>query len=115
MGVHTAEAWSRVLIALFLFVLLLLVTSPLHSAESGVSPGVSQSTMLANSCAGCHGTDGNSPGSIPSIAGKTPAFIEGALKGFRDGSRESTVMGRHAKGYTDKEIGLIAEFFSNSR
>ena len=71
--------------------------------------------MLVGSCAGCHGTDGNSPGSIPSIAGKSPAFIEQALKEFRDGSRQSTVMGRHAKGYSDKEISLIAEFFSNSK
>jgi len=111
MGVHTAETWIRVFLALFLLILLLLVTSPLYSAE----PGVSQSAMLANSCAGCHGTDGNSPGSIPSIAGKSPAFIEQALKEFRDGSRQSTVMGRHAKGYSDKEISLIGEFFSNSK
>lgn len=111
MGVHTAGTWIRVLITLFLLILLLLITSPLYSTGSGVS----QSAMLANSCAGCHGTDGNSPGSIPSIAGKSPEFIETALKGFRDGSRESTVMGRHAKGYSDKEISLIAEFFSNSK
>ena len=111
MGVHTAETWVRVFIALLLLILLLLIASPLYSTGQGVS----QSAMLANSCAGCHGTDGNSPGSIPSIAGKSPAFIEEALKGFRDGSRESTVMGRHAKGYSDKEIGLIAEFFSNSK
>lgn len=77
--------------------------------------GVSQSAMLANSCAGCHGTDGNSPGSIPSIAGKTPQFIQEALMGFRDGSRPSTVMGRHANGYSDEEIKLIADFFSTSK
>lgn len=79
------------------------------------STGVSQSAMLANSCAGCHGTDGKSPGSIPSIAGKSSAFIEEALKGFRDGSRPSTVMGRHARGYSDEEIKLIADFFSGPK
>jgi len=77
--------------------------------------GISQGAMLANSCAGCHGTDGKSPGSIPSIAGKTPQFIQEALMGFRDGSRPSTVMGRHANGYSDEEIKLIADFFSTSK
>lgn len=81
-------------------------------APQSFAAGVTRSAMLANSCAGCHGTDGKSPGSIPSLTGKTPQFIEDALKGFRDGSRPSTVMGRHAKGYTDEEIKLIAEFFT---
>ena len=66
---------------------------------------------LANSCAGCHGTDGHSPGAIPSIGGKSSAFIETAMKEFRSGERHGTVMGRHARAYTDEEIRLIAEFF----
>lgn len=97
-----------VLLGLFAFVLPLLVTLPVHAAQ------VSQGAMLANSCAGCHGTDGKSPGSIPSIAGKTAPFIEKALKEFRDGSRPATVMGRHAKGYNDEEIRLIADFFAKN-
>ncbi len=79
-------------------------------ADAGTK--VSRGAMLSNSCAGCHGTDGVSPGAIPSIAGKSPEFIEQALKEFRDGKRDSTVMERHAKGYTDEEIKLIAEFFA---
>ena len=68
--------------------------------------------MLSNSCAGCHGTDGNSPGAIPSIQGKSADFIATALTEFRDGKRPSTVMGRHAKGYSDEEIKLIADHFA---
>ena len=75
--------------------------------------GVTQGAMLSNSCSACHGTDGKSPGSIPSIYGKSASFISQALKEFRDGSRPSTVMGRHATGYTDKEIQLIADHFSS--
>ena len=48
--------------------------------------------------------DAMSPGAIPSIHGKSAKFITEALTGFRDGTRESTVMGRHAKGYSDEEI-----------
>jgi sulfide dehydrogenase cytochrome subunit len=73
---------------------------------------LSQGAMLSNSCAACHGTHGKSPGSIPSINGKSVSFLTQALKDFRSGSRASTVMGRHAKGYTDEEIELIAKHFS---
>ena len=72
---------------------------------------LTRGAMLANSCAGCHGTDGHSPGAIPSIRGKSTAFIETAMKQFRSGERHGTVMDRHATGYTDEEIRLIAEFF----
>ncbi|MGD8525004.1 MAG: cytochrome C [Thioalkalispiraceae bacterium] len=74
--------------------------------------GVSRGAMLSNSCSACHGTDGKSPGAIPSINGKSSDFISKALKDFRQGSRPSTVMGRHAKGYSDEEIQLIADYFS---
>lgn len=72
---------------------------------------LSRAAMLSYTCAGCHGTDGVSPGSIPSIACKSADTIEKALKEYRDGKRFSTVMGRHVKGYTDQEIQLIAGFF----
>ena len=72
---------------------------------------LSRASMLSYTCAGCHGTDGASPGSIPSIACKSAETIEKALKEYRSGKRFSTVMGRHVKGYTDQEIQLIAGFF----
>jgi sulfide dehydrogenase cytochrome subunit len=67
--------------------------------------------ILALSCASCHGTDGKSVGIIPSFYGKSPEYLEAALKDFKSGTRYSTVMIRHAKGYTDEEIRLIAEYF----
>ena len=72
---------------------------------------LSRAAMLSYTCAGCHGTNGVSPGSIPSIYCKSTDTIEKALKEYRDGKRFSTVMGRHVKGYTDDEIQLIAGFF----
>lgn len=69
--------------------------------------------ILALSCSGCHGTDGKSSSIMPSIYGKTTGYIESALLDFKSGARVSTVMGRHAKGYTPEEIHLIAEYFGN--
>lgn len=68
--------------------------------------------MLASSCAACHGTDGNSPGAIPSLKGKSANFITTALKEFKSGASASTMMGRLAKGYSDEEIELIARWFA---
>ena len=79
---------------------------------SSLADEVTQGALLGMSCAACHGTDGRSPGAIPTIAGKSRDFIEAVLSGFRSGKQASTIMGRHAKGYTDKEIKLIAEYFS---
>ena len=86
---------------------LLLLSSTVYAT------GVSQGAMLSNSCSACHGTDGKSPGAIPSINGKSAQFINQSLSEFRSGTRTSTVMGRHAKGYSDKEIKLIADYFAN--
>ncbi len=74
--------------------------------------GITQGAMLSNSCAACHGTDGKSPGAMPTIHGKSASFINKALTDFRSGKRPSTVMGRHAKGYSDEEIKLIADHFA---
>lgn len=69
--------------------------------------------MLAETCAGCHGTDGASMGpASPTLAGMNGEYFTELMKGFRDGTVYSTIMGRLAKGYTDEEIGLMASFFA---
>jgi len=93
------------------FLVLTLLGSLAFSLNSQAAE-VSQGAMLSNSCAACHGTDGKSPGAIPSIHGKSASFISQSLKAFRSGERESTVMGRHASGYSDEEIQLIADYFA---
>ena len=69
--------------------------------------------MLAETCAGCHGTDGASVGpASPSIGGMNAEYFVEIMEGFRDDSIYSTVMGRIAKGYTDEEISAMAGFFA---
>ena len=68
--------------------------------------------MLASSCAACHGPDGRSPGSIPSLAGKDRDYLAQSLQEFKSGSRSATIMNRLAKGYSDEEIELLATWFA---
>ncbi len=69
--------------------------------------------ILANPCAGCHGTDGKSKGAMPTLSGKTPKYIAKALKNFRSGKKPSTVMQRIAKGYTDAQIDALAKVYGS--
>ena len=79
---------------------------------SARAAGVSEEAVLANSCGGCHGTDGASAGAMPSIKGKKKAFIKQSLLDFRDDKKKATVMNRIAKGYNDKQIDMLADYFS---
>lgn len=67
---------------------------------------------MAENCFTCHGPDGRSPGAIPSIDQFKAEDIATALRQFKSGERPSTVMGRHAKGYTDPEIDALAKYIA---
>ncbi|MDF1735405.1 MAG: hypothetical protein P1U37_08990 [Minwuia sp.] len=84
-------------------------------AAPAVAGDTSEGTILALSCAACHGPDGVSPGSIPSIDRLKPSEIEAALKAFRQGTRPATVMDRIASGYSDAEILLLATHFGKGK
>jgi sulfide dehydrogenase cytochrome subunit len=72
--------------------------------------------MLANACAGCHGTNGGSAGlSMPSLAAQSKTAIVDAMKKFKSGERPSSIMGRLAKGYSDAEIDMLGDFFSKQK
>ena len=74
--------------------------------------GIRSPSMLANTCAGCHGTLGASAGEqMPSIAGMDNGYLFSVLSDYKTGVRRSTIMGRLMKGYSDQEIRAIAAFF----
>lgn len=68
---------------------------------------------MGDNCFACHGPGGKSPGSIPSLNGKSADAIVKTMNDFKSGARPSTVMGRHAKGYTDAEIAAIANYIAS--
>lgn len=70
---------------------------------------------LANTCAGCHGVDGNSVGpATPSLAGISKDYFTETMMNYKDpeDARASTIMSRIAKGYSDEEIELMAGYFA---
>jgi sulfide dehydrogenase cytochrome subunit len=64
-------------------------------------------------CAGCHGTDGESEGIVPSLKGEEEKELRSMLMDFKSGKEKGTIMGRIAKGYSDEEIAAVAKYFAN--
>lgn len=83
----------------------------------GLSSGANAdatASMLANTCAGCHGTLGQSAGpASPIIAGINQIVFVDMMEGYKSGDIYSTIMGRIAKGYTEEEIEKMAAFFNS--
>jgi cytochrome c553 len=70
---------------------------------------------LAASCAACHGSQGNSVGGTSVLAGLDASHFVLQMMAFRNGSRSSTVMHRHAKGLTVEEINDLAIYFAQQK
>ena len=118
---------------IIMWIILLIITSwPIFASETN-----SRVTMLTDTCVACHGEKGRSLGpAIPNLGGMSRTYLLGAMLAFKYedidkliaaiGSdsdlkdvkpfiRNSTVMARIAKGYTDSEIKVIAEYFSDQK
>ncbi len=89
------------------------VLSTAAFAQAPVSKHLARN--LAAQCANCHGTNGNSAGVVPSLAGVRAADIVKKVADYRDGKLPGTIMHQLAKGYTDEQIVLIAEYFSKQQ
>jgi len=82
-------------------------STPTASADQAMARNI------ANNCFTCHGPGGRSPGAIPSLDRLSAATIASRLKGFKNGTEPSTVMGRHAKAYSDAEIEAVARYIAS--
>jgi sulfide dehydrogenase cytochrome subunit len=73
----------------------------------------SQARGLAATCFTCHGNEGRSVGGVPpGLAGQSKDYLLQQMKDFQAGKRPATIMHQHAKGYTDAQLELIADYFS---
>lgn len=71
---------------------------------------------LAANCAQCHGTNGKSAGgAVPGLAGVDASYFTTQMQQFREGKRPATIMHQIAKGYTEQEVALMAEYFSQQK
>ena len=78
---------------------------------------------MADTCAGCHGTDGKSVGpASPNLAGMSEGYFIDSMTAFKalpkgaasaEDARPATIMNRIAKGYSDEQIEAMAVHFAS--
>jgi len=71
---------------------------------------------LAATCANCHGPSGRSVTTeVTALAGMPKEQIAQRMREFKEGKRPATIMHQLAKGYTDQQIDLIADYLAGQK
>ncbi len=71
---------------------------------------------LIQTCAACHGPDGNSPSpEFPKIAGQHYDYLVKALRDYRSGARKNALMAPVAASLTPRDIDELATHFSHQK
>ncbi len=101
--------------------LVALIGSIFVAGASSALAGPSAKAM-ADTCAGCHGTDGQSVGpASPNLAGMSASYFIDSMTYFKnlekgawsgEDARPATIMNRIAKGYSDEQIEAMADYFA---
>ncbi len=72
--------------------------------------------VIAETCRGCHGIPGYFNASpayhVPKLGGQNADYLEGALQGYRRGSRGHDTMQAQASSLSDQDIADIAAYFA---
>jgi cytochrome c553 len=71
----------------------------------------------AETCLGCHAVEGYfnvyPTYKVPKVGGQSAAYIESALKAYRDGGRKHGTMNANASNLNDEDIANIAAYFAS--
>jgi cytochrome c553 len=84
---------------------------------SGLAPSASAQDAnlgrnLAASCVACHGKSATGAGTLD---GMPKNQLMQAMKDFKSGARPATLMHQLSKGYTEQQVELIGEYFSQQK
>lgn len=98
-------------ITIIAFSLLMAQQATAVAGDAGAGKQLSQS----KGCVGCHGASGISPAgsNYPNLAGQKAAYLETALKAYRDKARNAPLMNGMAAGLSDADISNLAAHFSS--
>lgn len=83
-----------------------------HAHAETAYPDLERARNIAANCTSCHGPRGVSQGGIPSLAGQAKSELLRKMQDYKAGRVPSTIMTQLAKGYTDAQIDLAADWFA---
>lgn len=69
----------------------------------------------AQTCAACHGPDGNTPMTpdFPKLAGQPADYLEKALRDYKKGARKNPMMMPMVQGLSKQDIKDLAAYYSS--
>lgn len=101
--------------------LALLLAAPCAAVAGANAPApvstlpVQDASLLAGTCANCHGPDGRPPhgSTIPGLRGHSAEHLQQRLFAFKAGTApDATVMTRLMRGYDAAQIQALAQWFA---
>jgi cytochrome c553 len=106
------------MLKLFFHVLLLTaacITVPAGNAQA--AGDIEAGKIKSYTCTGCHGIPGYKnvypTYHVPKIGGQNVAYLEAAMKGYRDGERHHKTMVLQSESLSDQDIADIAAYFAS--
>lgn len=96
-------------ISLGVLVGLISLATPVTHQSASSAILIKEGRLFAANCAQCHGTDGQS-GTISQLAGMSAKDMFAKMK---DQQTHNSIMGAHARGYTDDQLRAIAAYFAS--
>ncbi|GAB6053552.1 hypothetical protein JCM17960_23720 [Magnetospira thiophila] len=89
----------------------LAVVFAIAGASSAKAEDMARAELLAANCYNCHGPKGESLGIIPGLSDIKASRMIGYMSDYKGDNKVAPIMNRIAKGYSDKEIEAIANYF----
>lgn len=87
--------------------------TPAAPSAPAASVSLQDVSVIAGTCANCHGPDGRSTGGIPTLRGVGERHLLLRMQAFKAGTAsDATVMVRLMKGYDDAQIQALAQWFN---
>jgi len=95
-----------------------LLLAAVFFAQPALAQGdVEAGKELGYTCLGCHGIEGyrNAYPSyrVPKLGGQKAGYLEIAIRGYRDGTRQHPTMAAQATSLTDQEIADVAAYLAS--
>jgi len=83
------------------------------AAHAGPALDPKIEALVTQTCAGCHGPDGNSPlANVPKLAGQHKVYLLSEMRNYREQKRHSDVMFAIISALGDDEMASLAEYYA---
>ncbi len=96
---------------------LLILAFACFSAQAFAAGDAASGKQKSQTCAACHGPDGNSPTGpdFPRLAGQYYDYLLKALRDYKSGARKNPIMGGQVGSLTSQDMADLAAFYSRQK